>query len=72
MKNKDKYDLRRLDIIDCKRSSILDSHINSIEIEYDGRLVGRITYATVSGLKIYGMAWGRRLWRTKKIRLSIT
>ncbi|WP_277048460.1 hypothetical protein [Solobacterium moorei] len=51
MKNKDKYDLRRLDIIDCKRSSILDSHINSIEIEYDGRLVRRITYATTSGLK---------------------
>lgn len=51
MKNKDKYDLRRLDIIDCKRSSILDSHINSIEIEYDGRLVRRITYATASGLK---------------------
>lgn len=51
MKNKDKYDLRRLDIIDCKRSSILDSHINSIEIEYDGRLVRRITYATESGLK---------------------
>lgn len=56
MKNKDKYDLRRLDIIDCKRSSILDSHINSIEIEYDGRLVGRITYATVSGLKKF-MEW---------------
>lgn len=51
MKNKDKYDLRRLDIIDCKRSSILDSHTNSIEIEYDGRLVRRITYATESGLK---------------------
>lgn len=51
MKNKDKYDLRRLDIIDCKRSSILDSHINSIEIDYDGRLVRRITYATASGLK---------------------
>ena len=56
MKNKDKYDLRRLDIIDCKRSSILDSHINSIEIEYDGKLVGRITYATVSGLKKF-MEW---------------
>lgn len=51
MKNKDKYDLRRLDIIDCKRSSILDSYINFIEIKYDGRLVGRITYETVSGLK---------------------
>ena len=56
MKNKDKYDLRRLDIIDCKRSSILDSHINSIEIEYDGRLVRRITYATASGLKKF-MEW---------------
>lgn len=51
MKNKDKYDLRRLDIIDCKRSPILDSYINFIEIKYDGRLVGRITYETVSGLK---------------------
>ena len=56
MKNKDKYDLRRLDIIDCKRSSILDSHINSIEIKYGGRLIGRITYATASGLKKF-MEW---------------
>ena len=51
MKNKDKYDLRLLNIIDCKYSYIIGKNINYIDIECNERFVGRIAYQTVSGLK---------------------
>lgn len=51
MKNKDKYDLRRLNIAECKGSYITDIYHNHINIEYNGKLVNRITYQIGSGFK---------------------
>ena len=51
MKNKDKYDLRLLNIAECKSSYITDIYHNHINIEYNGKLVNRITYQIGSGLK---------------------
>ena len=51
MKNKDKYDLRLLNIAECKSSYLTDIYHNHIDIEYNGKLVNRITYQIGSGLK---------------------
>ena len=51
MKNKDKYNLAHLHIIDHAGSTRLDSDINYVEIEYNGRLVKEYAYTNEAGIK---------------------
>lgn len=51
MKNKDKYNLAHLHIIDHAGSTRLDSDINYVEIEYNGRIVKEYAYTNEAGIK---------------------
>lgn len=51
MKNKEKYNLAHLHIIDHAGSTRLDSDINYVEIEYNGRLVKEYAYTNEAGIK---------------------
>nr|DAJ45582.1 MAG TPA: hypothetical protein [Caudoviricetes sp.] len=51
MKNKEKYNLSHLHIVERPGKTRLDSDITYVEIEYNGKLVKEYAYANESGVK---------------------
>lgn len=51
MKNKDKYNLSHLHIVEHAGTTRLNSNITYVEIEYNGKLIKEYAYANESGVK---------------------
>ena len=51
MKNKDKYNLAHLHIVECAEETILGSNITYVEIKYDGKIVKEYAYTNAAGIK---------------------
>lgn len=51
MKNKDKYNLAHLHIVERAEETILGSNITYVEIKYDGKIVKEYAYTNAAGIK---------------------
>ena len=51
IKNKDKYNLAHLHIVERAEETILGSNITYVEIKYDGKIVKEYAYTNAAGIK---------------------
>lgn len=51
MKNKEKYNLAHLHIVERAEETILGSNITYVEIKYDGKIVKEYAYTNAAGIK---------------------
>lgn len=51
MKNKDKYNLAHLHIVERAEETILGGNITYVEIKYDGKIVKEYAYTNAAGIK---------------------